>query len=83
MLQFPTYSAYDNAIRVIGRKGRLYKLDRVCCSGYIFLLPKEREKINSPPLFSLRQIFNYLFLFTCIRLNDLSGILLLLMMGEL
>lgn len=29
MMQFPSRQAYDNAIRVIGRKGRLYRLERV------------------------------------------------------
>ncbi|XP_024955706.1 uncharacterized protein LOC102606880 isoform X2 [Citrus sinensis] len=29
MMQFPSFSAYDNAFRLIGRKGRLYRLERV------------------------------------------------------
>ncbi|CAK9167310.1 unnamed protein product [Ilex paraguariensis] len=29
MVQFPSRSAYDAAIRAIGRKGRLYKLERI------------------------------------------------------
>lgn len=35
MLQFPSYGAYDNAIRMNMRKGRMYKLERVCYSTYI------------------------------------------------
>ncbi|XP_058773323.1 uncharacterized protein LOC131647451 [Vicia villosa] len=45
MLQFPTYSAYDNAIRVIGRKGRLYKLDRIDRSQWDIVTPYDGRTI--------------------------------------
>ncbi|WJX25538.1 hypothetical protein P8452_14567 [Trifolium repens] len=45
MLQFPTYSAYDNAIRVIGRKGRLYKLDRIDRSQWDTVTPYDGRTI--------------------------------------
>ncbi|CAK8533102.1 unnamed protein product [Lathyrus sativus] len=45
MLQFPTYSAYDNAIRIIGRKGRLYKLDRIDRSQWDIVTPYDGRTI--------------------------------------
>ncbi|CAJ2663495.1 unnamed protein product [Trifolium pratense] len=45
MLQFPTYSAYDNALRVIGRKGRLYRLDRIDRSHWDTVIPYDGRTI--------------------------------------
>ncbi|XP_004489610.1 uncharacterized protein [Cicer arietinum] len=45
MVQFPTYSAYDNAIRVIVRKGRLYKLDRIDRSQWDIVTPFDGRTI--------------------------------------
>lgn len=45
MVQFPTYSSYDNAIRVIGRKGRLYKLDRIDRSQWDIVTPYDGRTI--------------------------------------
>ncbi|XP_022143979.1 uncharacterized protein LOC111013764 [Momordica charantia] len=39
MMQFPSRQAYDNAIRVIGRKGRLYRLERADRSQWDLLSP--------------------------------------------
>ncbi|XP_022972751.1 uncharacterized protein LOC111471264 [Cucurbita maxima] len=39
MMQFPSRQAYDNAFRVIGRKGRLYRLERADRSQWDILSP--------------------------------------------
>lgn len=75
MLQFPTYGAYDNAIRVIGRKGRLYKLDRVCCSIYTLAKRKGKKKLSS--FVFTWKMFDFFTLFIGIRLIVLNGTSLL------
>ncbi|KAH9735632.1 hypothetical protein KPL71_017804 [Citrus sinensis] len=39
MVQFPSFSAYDNAFRLIGRKGRLYRLERAEQSEWDIVMP--------------------------------------------
>ncbi|KAG7960580.1 hypothetical protein I3843_10G131100 [Carya illinoinensis] len=39
MVQFPSRNAFDQAIRVIGKKGRLYKLERADRSQWDLLIP--------------------------------------------
>ncbi|ESR42198.1 hypothetical protein KPL70_017562 [Citrus sinensis] len=39
MMQFPSFSAYDNAFRLIGRKGRLYRLERAEQSEWDIVMP--------------------------------------------
>ncbi|TKY46388.1 hypothetical protein E2542_SST28427 [Spatholobus suberectus] len=45
LLQFPTRDSYDNAIRVIVRKGRLYKLDRADRSQWDQVRPYDGKTI--------------------------------------
>ncbi|KAK7262999.1 hypothetical protein RJT34_30583 [Clitoria ternatea] len=45
MLQFPTRYSYDNAIRVLVRKGRLYKLERADRSQWDIVTPYDGKTI--------------------------------------
>ena len=45
MVQFPSYSAYDNAIHVLRREGRLYKLDRIDRSQWDIATPYDGRTI--------------------------------------
>ncbi|RDX99708.1 hypothetical protein CR513_17207, partial [Mucuna pruriens] len=46
LLQFPTRDSYDNAIRVIVRKGRLYKLDRADRSQWDRVTPYDGKTVK-------------------------------------
>lgn len=68
LLQFPTRDSFDHAVKVILKKGRLYKLDRVCCSTCISVA----KKLSF--LFILNWLmFDILFLFIDIRLIFTNG----------
>lgn len=45
MVQFPSRYYFDNAIRVIGRKGRLYRLERVDRSQWDLLVPYDGKAV--------------------------------------
>ncbi|ESW23521.1 hypothetical protein PHAVU_004G054300 [Phaseolus vulgaris] len=45
LLQFPTRKSYDNAIRVVVRKGRLYRLDRADRSQWDIVKPYDGKTI--------------------------------------
>ncbi|KAI4349234.1 hypothetical protein L6164_009851 [Bauhinia variegata] len=45
MLQFPSRSAYEQALRVIGRKGRLYKLERADRAQWDIVTPYDGKTI--------------------------------------
>ncbi|CAJ1947641.1 unnamed protein product [Sphenostylis stenocarpa] len=46
LLQFPTRNSYDNAIRVIVKKGRLYKLDRADRSEWDQVKPYDGKTVS-------------------------------------
>ncbi|KAL9323670.1 hypothetical protein ACSQ67_008527 [Phaseolus vulgaris] len=46
LLQFPTRKSYDNAIRVVVRKGRLYRLDRADRSQWDIVKPYDGKTVR-------------------------------------
>ena len=69
MVQFPSFSAYDNAFRLIGRKGRLYRLERVICCLYT------RQVLTDYVVFYHKFLIGLILLCLNIRLNRVNGIL--------
>ncbi|KAJ7972479.1 Ribosomal S24E family protein [Quillaja saponaria] len=45
MIQFPSHSAYDYALKVIARKGRLYKLERADRGQWDFIAPYDGKTV--------------------------------------